>query len=229
LDVTAFTTTRPTSDRTIREVLKDHVLREHHSLGDTLLIEELGLFGGDIRADLAAFNGISHGYEIKSCLDSLERLPNQVQAYSAIFERATLVGSRKHLYDARQIIPQWWGIICVDPGPDGTVCLKRTRRSLANPRPDKIAIASLLWRNEALHLLESLGICGGLRSKPMDELVEQLAARINTVALAAYVRQAIRARGDWRSGARQKRDGVRSRPNAKSSRFRYISSVSSLL
>jgi hypothetical protein len=194
-----------TNDAAIRDLLIPFVRAEHSNAPDTIYLPEFALYGGANRADYAALNGVSHGYEIKSDRDTLERLPAQVDAYSAVFERATLVSARRHLSEAKRIIRPWWGIIEVRGGELSPFRLERARESLPNPKPCNHAIACLLWRGEALRILTNLGLDKGVRSKPMDYLVERLALEIPAESLARYVREALRARGDWRSAARLRR------------------------
>jgi hypothetical protein len=52
----------------------------------TLIIEELGVMNGESRIDFAVVNGEFHGYEIKSEMDTLDRLPTQSRLYSMVFE-----------------------------------------------------------------------------------------------------------------------------------------------
>jgi hypothetical protein len=209
------------NDALIRELLIPFALGEHSGALEPIFhLEEFALHGGTNRADLAVLNGISHGYEIKSDRDTLLRLPQQVQAYNSVFERATLVGAYRHLAAARAIIPNWWGIVRVECRRLSGISLERIRQSRPNPAPNSEAIAALLWRPEALHLLSSLGLDSGVRSKPMPILIERLAQQIDSERLAVYVRQAIRARGDWRSAARLKQCDDRSQPPANLSRYR---------
>jgi hypothetical protein len=206
------------NDAQIRELLLPFVRREY-TAPDIMVLEEFALYGGINRADIAALNGVSHGYEIKSDRDTLTRLPQQVLAYNAVFERATLVSSDRHLASARKIIPKWWGIVRVTR-PEFSFRLERIKDSNPNPSPNGEAIASLLWRPEALHLLSSLGLDAGVRSKPMQCLIERLAWAMDPDELSGYVRQAIRARGDWRSAARLKQYDDRSQQPANLSRYR---------
>jgi hypothetical protein len=202
------------NDARIRELLLPFVRREHDGASDTIYIEEFALYGGSNRADLAALNGVSHGYEIKSDRDTLIRLPQQVDAYNAVFERATFVSSKHHLSSAKKIIKKWWGIIEVKGSPMFGLRLERIRESSPNPSPHAEAIASLLWRPEALQILTSLGLDYGVRSKPMEYLIERLAQEISPDQLSRYVREALRARGDWRAASRLRRcDGMSPRPS----------------
>ena len=204
-----------TNDAQIRELLLPFVRIEHANTSPALLIEEFAIYGGSNRADLAALNGISHGYEIKSDRDTLSRLPDQVSAYGAVFERATLVSAARHLPSARKIIPKWWGIVEVKKTPTLEYCLKRIRESRPNPAPHAESIASLLWRSEALSILTSLGLDRGVRSKPMEYLVARLANEVAIERLSTYVRETLRARGDWRSAARLRRyDGTSQLPSS---------------
>lgn len=202
-----------TNDAAIRELLIPFVHGEHRDFPDTIYLSEFALYGGANRADYAALNGLSHGYEIKSDRDTLIRLPEQVAAYNAVFERATLVSAIRHLTEAKKkIIPSWWGIIEVRGELD--LRLERVRESLPNPEPSARAIACLLWRPEALRILTNLGLDKGIKSKPMDFLIDRLGAEIPADRLARYVREALRARGDWRAAARLKRCDAKPLPRA---------------
>jgi hypothetical protein len=99
-------------DADIRPFLRIRLAQQH--IGDSVLfLDEFPLYGGDVRADLVAMNGSIHGYEIKSARDTLDRLPRQVDAYGAVFDRASIVVSDRHLNPARAIVPDWWEILLV--------------------------------------------------------------------------------------------------------------------
>jgi hypothetical protein len=215
-----------TNDAVIRDLLIPFVRDEHRDSPDTIYLPEFALYGGANRADYAALNGMSHGYEIKSDRDTLVRLREQADAYSAVFERATLVSARRHLSEAKGIIRPWWGIVEVRGGELSPFRLERVRESLPNPEPCNHAIACLLWRPEALRILASLGLDKGLRSKPMEYLIERLAAELPADRLGRYVREALRARGDWRSAARLRRYDAKPRPHASRFHSQYIFSES---
>ena len=56
----------PTNDKTIRGALKDKIRKELSSDPYYRIIEELGIFQGQARIDLAVVNGSIHGFELKS-------------------------------------------------------------------------------------------------------------------------------------------------------------------
>src|SRR4051812_23970522 len=98
------------NDRLIRENFHRTVLRRDHACPDTLVLNELGLRHGEYRADIAVINGTLAGYEIKSDNDSLVRLVKQVQAYDAVFDRASVVVGPRHARTVTSRLPPSWGI-----------------------------------------------------------------------------------------------------------------------
>ncbi len=204
-------------DADIRTYLHQHV-RLAHPGDSALFLDEFPLYGGDVRADLVVVNGRLHGYEIKSARDTLDRLPRQVQAYGAVFDRASIVVSECHLDSARRLVPAWWEVLvaqCVGGG----VCFKFDRRGRANPDREALALTALLWRAEAYAILQSLGLDAGMRSASMSEMMDKLAEHVKVQKLGELVRHKLRARGDWLSAARRKRDGETCQQPA--NRYRY--------
>lgn len=202
--------TRDTNDRDVRSALVSFVRLEHANTPEPMLFEEFAVNGGEIRADLVALNGASHAYEIKSARDTLARLQQQMQGYNSVFEFVTLVSAPRHIEQAVEVIPEWWGVVrAFRRGPD--VCLERIRPSLRNTSLDSQALAALLWRPEALQILSAFGLDKGLKSKPMAELINKLAVAIPQDRLATTVREVVRARGDWKAAAKLRRYGGMSR------------------
>lgn len=64
---------------------------------------------GACRVDVCVINGHLHGYEIKSDVDTLRRLPLQQQFYSDVLDKATIVVGQRHLDHALETLPAWWG------------------------------------------------------------------------------------------------------------------------
>ncbi|RKG68352.1 hypothetical protein D7W79_34280 [Corallococcus exercitus] len=184
-------------DFDVRQALTASLKATHADDSETLIREELGLEHGQVFVDVAVINGEMHGYELKSERDTLARLPRQVEAYSAVLDRATLVVGARHVEQAIGLIPAWWGIKTATTQRDGSVKLRPLRKARRNPQQQMVAMAKLLWRDEALELLESLEAAKGLRSKPRKMLYERLVELLPADALRTEVRRLLKAREDW--------------------------------
>lgn len=164
------------------------------------IFEELGVRHGTARIDLAIINGIMCGYEIKSDRDTLERLPEQVKEFNSVFDELTLVVGKRHLYKAIHTIPDWWGIIVAKIDINNEVIFQTVRKPAKNKEQTKLSIARLLWRGEALRILEERSDADGMRSKPREFIYKKLADVIDANALKKQVSALLISRGDWRSG-----------------------------
>lgn len=185
-------------DYEIRHALLEDLRARFAGDADTLIVDELGLSQAEVRIDVAVVNGVLHGYEIKSARDTLTRLPSQAAAYSRVFDLMTLVVAERHVAAIDDVVPDWWGVVTPVAGKDRVV-LREIRPTRRNPGLESRAIVELLWRDEALDLLEQRGLDGGLRSKPRPALWDALADALATAELAAEVRLALRRRSGWRS------------------------------
>jgi len=73
------------------------------------------------RLDFLTINGVTTGYEIKSSLDTLQKLPKQSADYLKAFEYNNIVIDECHLKNARQIVPEHYGIITFHRGRKKTI------------------------------------------------------------------------------------------------------------
>ena len=185
-------------DKDVRRALHDKVFREHKGDPNTKVLDELGLRHGTCRVDIAVVNGYLHGFEIKSDSDTLERLPFQVSIYSAVLDRATLVVGEKHAEKSKAYLPDWWGVKVAITGTGEEIDFEDVQRFKMNPNIDPIALAELLWRQEALELLRGIGTAEPILRKPRAYLYRQLAASFEINALRDAVRHAIKSREGWR-------------------------------
>lgn len=190
-----------TNDNLIRIALKRKLAVEHKDDPRLKIIEELGVSHGEARIDIAVVNGVIHGYEIKSDLDTLQRLPDQMDIYNSVFTRMTLVVGKSHLYEAINIVPDWWGIIVAKIDSNDSIIFNCIRKAENNMEQDSISIAKLLWKEEALRLLESLGEANGLRSKPRSNIYKKLSEVFDQRTLEDKVRETIFFREEWRLDA----------------------------
>lgn len=188
-------------DAAIRSALRA-TLELEHADEEALVLDELGLCRGIARVDMAVVNGTLNGFEIKGDFDRLLRLPGQESIYSRALDFVTAVITDRHLDQVTAIVPAWWGIRRAAE-ENGEVVFATIRQPKRNPCIDPYALAQLLWRDEALQVLEERGLAGGLRSKTRHVLWRRLADELCVNELGAVVRQRLKDRGDWRSGRRR--------------------------
>lgn len=179
-------------DADVRAALRSRLTRQL-SHGDTVLIEELGLCRGQVRADVTLINGSLHAYEIKSDRDTLGRLLHQASMYNKIFNRVTLVVGPRHQSAALALIPAWWGVLGVAPTPRGPR-LSIVRKGLTNKAVDPRALVELLWLDEALALLESRRAVRGIRGKRRELVWDRVCEYFDVTEIAAAVRDRLKAR-----------------------------------
>ena len=183
-------------DRDVRNAILEMLDREHSGDIHTRIVEEMGIWSGTVRIDVAVINGEITGFELKSDRDTLDRLPAQANVYSRVFDRVYLVAGTRHLEKARQLVPKWWGIIAATGTTDG-VRLLQTRTAKKNPGPDPYLRAQLLWKDEALSVLENYGLLKGYKSKPIRIVHERLAKELTFEDLSFCVREALKQRPQW--------------------------------
>jgi hypothetical protein len=184
-------------DRDVRIAVRRHLDDIHAGDSDTLIVEEMGIWAGSVRVDVAVINGEMHGLELKSARDTLERLPRQAPLYSEVFDKVTLVVALKHIEKATYAVPTWWGIWAVDDDLDEGVTLSALREPSFNPEIQPVQVARLLWRPEAAALLDQYGLLRGFRSKPVETLSVRLAAELPLDILRGEVRSALKRRATW--------------------------------
>lgn len=164
---------------------------------ETRIVQEMGIWSGSVRIDVAVINGRLHGYELKSAKDTLERLDDQAALYNQVFDEVTLVTADKHYYKAIKKIPRWWGISIAVPQKDGSVAIRVSRKAKPNKNVVPLQIARLLWRVELLEILARYGLDRGVRSGTAEAIAGRLAERLPLILLQQEVRSAIKARTGW--------------------------------
>ena len=192
------------NDQDIRAVLKRELVRRYAKDDNTLVLDEVGIRHGAARIDLMIVNDRLHGYEIKSDRDSLWRLPDQIRTYSAVMDRLTLVVGYRHAYHALRMVPEWWGVKLAGTGKrSGRVVLSDARPPHDNPGVDLNAVIALLWRDEALRILEDMGAAKGVRSKARIDIYRRLVEVGRPDYLRFRIREQLKSRKGWRVVAQQ--------------------------
>jgi len=94
-----------------KNVIANKILLGRHSLRTATLISELR--ANSSKADVVILNGTSCVYEIKTELDSLNRLPSQLEDYKKIFDKIYVVTHEKFLGVLEENLNDDIGIICL--------------------------------------------------------------------------------------------------------------------
>ncbi len=191
------------NDIHIRKTLRKILLKKYSKSKDTVIIEELGLGHGSTRIDLAVVNGFLHGFELKSDKDSLERLPHQAESYNKVFDKITLIVGYRHAFEAIKTVPDWWGIKIAEKKTNDEVKFLTARREKKNHSQDKLFLAKLLWKEEAINLLNEFGLRKGLRSKTRNSIYNMLIDVADIETIQSRVRERLVNRADWRVGVQQ--------------------------
>lgn len=188
-----------TTDQMIRGALVEKLTLQYAGKDNLKIIPELGVNHGRVRIDVAVVNGVMYGYEIKSDRDTLYRLPDQVEEYSRVFDQVTIVVGKRHLFDAINAVRDWWGVMLAKTNSNNEIIFQTIREPKNNPEQEKINIARLLWREEALKILEEESKASGFRSKARGIIYEQLAEVLEIEPLKKRVRDTLLlSREGWR-------------------------------
>jgi len=179
-------------DVDIRNALCEKLRKDHSLSRGTIILEEFGC--NEARADLAVVNGSLHCFEIKSGADRLDRLKNQIPAFSAVFDKITLVVDSRHSEKAVSVSPEWWGIIEATRA-GRRIRLRQTRPESGNPSLNGLALAKMLWRREAYRLLKQHNLHQGLKNALAKKMWQAISDGLPPTLIAEFLRSAITERG----------------------------------
>lgn len=180
-------------DIDIRKELHEVIALEHKDDPTTKIIDELGLCRGTVRVDVAAVNGKFYGYEIKSPQDTLTRLPKQSEIYSQVFDYASLVMHESFYDKALQIVPEWWGLT-IATTKNNNLFLEDIREKSENPNVNPLALAELIWKDEAVELLQERNAHKGYLNKSRTVIWSRLCEVYALEEIQVIVRTKLKAR-----------------------------------
>lgn len=187
------------TDTIIRTAFHSTVLEKAHVCEDTFVVDELGLKNGQVRADIAVLNGKLIGYEIKTDSDTLLRLPHQVLAYNEVFERVYIVTGQKHLAQALELIPEWWGVYLIRDGADDTYRFRCHRKAKANRNQHTFGLAQLLWKDEVIEILTENPKASIKKRMTKETLYDMLSEEYSPKKLSKIVLKYLKSRNSWRT------------------------------
>jgi hypothetical protein len=145
----------------------------------------------DVRHAVKAWLRAEYAHDPDSYL--VEEMGVWSGTYGRVFDYLHLVVGKRHAEDAEKLLPTWWGIrIAVAEGQQ--IKLLPHRPPSLNPSPDPYLIAELLTKEEALGVLNKIGLTGGWRSKPVRFIHKWLAAELPLNDLKDQVRAVLKQR-----------------------------------
>jgi|SRR5579872_1086739 len=183
------------SDADIRHALRA-MLRATQSK-DGLVLDELALARTRAVLDVALIDAGLHGYEIKSDLDSLSRLPRQIEVFGRSCDTLTLVTVKKHATAAKQIIPSWWGLILAERDQGSTITLTRERQAFENPAVDATESLNILRRTELMRILQANHSARHASSASKRELVAMVLRVLGQREARRVAIEILRFRRTW--------------------------------
>lgn len=170
-------------DKDIREPLFDFL---EETYGKTRILEEKRT--GNARADAVMITPkLLYGIEIKSDADTYARLGRQTKYYDWYYDRNILVAGTSHATHVKEHVPEWWGIIMVEPDDNGEIDFYVLREADVNPRVKDKRKITILWRTELNRLLEKNGLPKYKEKSKLfvqDKLIEKVPG--DTLWLQAY-------------------------------------------
>ncbi len=183
-------------DFQIRNLLRDTELLQYINDPHSKVVEEMKIPAANARIDMAVINGAFHGYEIKGASDTLQRLPNQLIAYSYIFDYLTIITEEKYHEKILNIIPEWVGVaVCSDIGGEKKFDIKKPYKN--NPDKKPFYIAKLLWHDELVEVLIEQKI--SFKKKHRNWILcETLSKNLQMEKLSEVVREKLKQRMSWK-------------------------------
>jgi hypothetical protein len=139
-----------------------------HNLNTAFMLTEFRV--DDCKADAVVLNGTSHVYEIKSEMDSFERLDRQLTAYHKMFDFITVITTERLFKAVEERVPPEVGIRVLAEGRYRFKTHGCRREAISNKaNVDPIVIFNSLQRQEYLKIIkEEFGV--SLRHLPNTQI-----------------------------------------------------------
>jgi hypothetical protein len=140
-----------------KNAIAEKILLGKHSLNTAFMLTEFRAH--DCKADAVVLNGTSYVYEIKSEMDSFDRLDRQLAAYRKIFDYITVISTERLYEMVAERIPSEVGIMVLSDG--GYQFRRKPCREAVSNRGnvDPVVIFNSLQRQEYLKIInEACGV-----------------------------------------------------------------------
>jgi hypothetical protein len=136
-----------------KSAITKNILLGRHSLNTASMINEFRV--GERKADAVILSGTSTAYEVKSDLDTLARLENQILEYRKVFASVYVVAGESYLEAVCKIVPDDVGIM----GLNRNYNISVERKAIDLPeRTNPIDIFESIQLHESKMILQQMGI-----------------------------------------------------------------------
>ncbi len=135
-----------------KNAIAEKILLGKHNLNTAFMLTEFRV--DDCKADAVVLNGTSHVYEIKSEMDSFERLDRQLAAYHKMFDFITVITTERLYKSVADRVPAEVGIMVLADG--GYQFRKKPFREAVSNKfnVDPVVIFNSLQRREYLKVIK---------------------------------------------------------------------------
>lgn len=132
-----------------KNAIAKKILLGRHSINSSTLFTEFRVETS--KADVVIFNGTTHVYEIKTELDTIDRLENQIANYKKVFEFVNVVTVESKVKSIEKIVDEDVGILVLTEH----YTIKTIRKAKSNLSTlDKTSLFNLLRKNEYLKIIK---------------------------------------------------------------------------
>jgi hypothetical protein len=136
-----------------KNAIAEKILLGKHNLKTAFMLTEFRV--ADCKADAVVLNGTSHVYEIKSEMDSFERLDRQLAAYRRMFDYITVITTERLYQSVVERVPREIGIMVLAEGEYQFRVKKCRREAVSNKsNVDPLVIFDSLQRREFLMIIK---------------------------------------------------------------------------
>lgn len=136
-----------------KNAIAEKILLGKHNLNTAFMLTEFRV--DDCKADAVVLNGTSHVYEIKSEMDSFERLDRQLAAYHKMFDYITVITTERLFRSVVERVPPEVGIRVLADGRYQFKANKCRREAVSNKaNVDPLVIFNSLPRVEYLKIIK---------------------------------------------------------------------------
>lgn len=138
-----------------KNAIAEKILLGKHNLNTAFMLTEFR--ADDCKADAVVLNGTSHVYEIKSEMDSFERLDRQLAAYRKMFDFITVITTERLFKDVEERVSPEVGIRVLAEGKYQFKTQGCRREAISNKaNVDPIVIFNSLQRQEYLKVIKEM-------------------------------------------------------------------------